>query len=322
MAPQREWFEKDYYAVLGVPQGATEKEHHARLPEAREGVPPRREPGQQGRPRSASRRSPPRTTCSATPRSARSTTRSATWSRRASGPAASAARRSAAASAAARRSSFDDDGDGGLGDLLGDLFGGAAAGGGAARGAGAVRSAVTTSRPSCTSTSTTRCTASPRTVRFTRRGDVLDVPRHRRRRPGTLPETCARSVGGTRRDRGRPGPVLVLAGVPDLRRARAGRHRPVPARARAAASRCAPREVKVRDPGRCRRRPAHPGQGPRRRRRATAARPATSTSSCTCGRTRSSGAAATTSRVHVPITFPEAALGAEVKVPTLDGRSP
>src|SRR5205807_9748172 len=24
--PQREWFEKDYYAVLGVPQGATDKE--------------------------------------------------------------------------------------------------------------------------------------------------------------------------------------------------------------------------------------------------------------------------------------------------------
>src|SRR6478609_4045350 len=26
MAPQREWFEKDYYAVLGVPQGASEKD--------------------------------------------------------------------------------------------------------------------------------------------------------------------------------------------------------------------------------------------------------------------------------------------------------
>jgi molecular chaperone DnaJ len=26
MAPQREWFEKDYYSVLGVPEGATEKE--------------------------------------------------------------------------------------------------------------------------------------------------------------------------------------------------------------------------------------------------------------------------------------------------------
>src|SRR5215467_10673724 len=26
MAPQREWFETDYYAVLGVPQGASEKD--------------------------------------------------------------------------------------------------------------------------------------------------------------------------------------------------------------------------------------------------------------------------------------------------------
>src|SRR5688500_20174786 len=26
MAPQREWFEKDYYAVLGLQKGATEKE--------------------------------------------------------------------------------------------------------------------------------------------------------------------------------------------------------------------------------------------------------------------------------------------------------
>src|SRR3954469_9217373 len=26
MAAQREWFEKDYYSVLGVPQGATDKE--------------------------------------------------------------------------------------------------------------------------------------------------------------------------------------------------------------------------------------------------------------------------------------------------------
>src|SRR3978361_1249174 len=26
MAPQREWFEKDYYAILGVPESATPKE--------------------------------------------------------------------------------------------------------------------------------------------------------------------------------------------------------------------------------------------------------------------------------------------------------
>src|SRR2546423_13270850 len=26
MAPQREWFEKDYYKILGVPEGATQKD--------------------------------------------------------------------------------------------------------------------------------------------------------------------------------------------------------------------------------------------------------------------------------------------------------
>ena len=43
MAPQREWFEKDYYAELGVSKDATEKEITARLPQAREAVPPRRQ---------------------------------------------------------------------------------------------------------------------------------------------------------------------------------------------------------------------------------------------------------------------------------------
>ena len=41
MPPQREWFEKDYYSVLGVSQDATEKELTARLPQARQAVSPR-----------------------------------------------------------------------------------------------------------------------------------------------------------------------------------------------------------------------------------------------------------------------------------------
>ncbi len=44
VAPQREWFETDYYKVLGVSQGATDKEITRALPEAREAVPPGREP--------------------------------------------------------------------------------------------------------------------------------------------------------------------------------------------------------------------------------------------------------------------------------------
>ena len=97
MAAQREWFEKDYYAVLGVSVGRVREGAVARLQEAREAVPPRRQRRRTRRPRSASRRSPPRTTCSATPRSARSTTRSGAWSRRASVPAVRAASVPAAA---------------------------------------------------------------------------------------------------------------------------------------------------------------------------------------------------------------------------------
>ena len=40
MAPQREWFEKDYYKVLGVVSTATDKEITPRLSEAGQAVPP------------------------------------------------------------------------------------------------------------------------------------------------------------------------------------------------------------------------------------------------------------------------------------------
>ncbi len=49
MAPQREWFEKDYYAELGVVAGRDREGHHARLPQAGEAVPPRRQRGRRGR---------------------------------------------------------------------------------------------------------------------------------------------------------------------------------------------------------------------------------------------------------------------------------
>ena len=44
MAPQREWFEKDYYKVLGVSETATDKEIAQGLPQAGQAVPPRRQP--------------------------------------------------------------------------------------------------------------------------------------------------------------------------------------------------------------------------------------------------------------------------------------
>ena len=79
MAPQREWFEKDYYKVLGVDVDGDREGHHARVPEAGEAVPPRRESGRR-RSRGALQGSVGGATkCCPTPRSARSTTRSARW---------------------------------------------------------------------------------------------------------------------------------------------------------------------------------------------------------------------------------------------------
>ena len=77
MAAQREWYEKDYYKVLGVSDDADGQGHHQGVPQAgaRAATPtptPATPP-----PRSASRRSARPTTCSATRPSARSTTRSA-----------------------------------------------------------------------------------------------------------------------------------------------------------------------------------------------------------------------------------------------------
>ena len=48
-------------------------------------------------------------------------------------------------------------------------------------------------------------------------------------------------------------------------------------------------------------------------------RPATCTSSCTSGRTRSSAASGDNLTLTAPVTFTEAALGAEIEVPTLGG---
>ena len=267
------------------------------------------------RPRRSSRRSRRPTTCSATRRSARSTTRSGAWSR----PARTARGPGGGGFGGRRRPggfSFDDGVD--LGDLLGGLFGGG--GGRRARRVRARRSrrrGRTRHAPQRGSDLETELhldfmDADPRRDDLGvvhGRGRVLGVPRqrrragHRRRRP-------ARDCGGSGPDRGGPGPVLVLPGVPHLRRARRDHRDAVPPlprqRGRGAAAR-----GQGEDPDRGRRRPADPGEGTRRRGRERRTVRATSTSSSTSGRTRSSGARVKLDlTVHVPLTFTEAALGA------------
>ena len=213
------------------------------------------------RPRSASRRSPPPTTWSATRPSARSTTRSAgsaPWAAgfggpggpggpaagSARGPAASASRAPTSATCSATSSA-------------------AAAVVGVGRGAPSRGRAPARHRP--------RGRAAPAVPRRRRRGHhhrcnlTSDVPlphlprlgRRARHRPDDLPEL--RRPRGARRQPGASSPSA--APCPVCGGARVG-HRPTrapPAAARASSG--GPREVKVRIPAGRRRRPAHPAQG-------------------------------------------------------------
>ena len=113
MAPQREWFEKDYYKVSGRVRHGDREGDHTRLPQAGQAVPPRRQPGH---PRSGSRRSRPPTTCSATP-AKRKEYDEVRRLGPAGNPFAGVRRRAAGA---ARRGTFRVDD---LGDLLGNIFG-------------------------------------------------------------------------------------------------------------------------------------------------------------------------------------------------------
>ena len=80
MAAQREWYEKDYYKVLGVGRLRPPRRSPRRTASSPANCTPTRTRATP-RPRKGSRRSPRRTTCSATMTSATSTTRSAGWDR-------------------------------------------------------------------------------------------------------------------------------------------------------------------------------------------------------------------------------------------------
>ena len=77
---RREWFDKDYYAVLGVPKNASQMRSRRRIASSRNSITPTRTLATPRR-RSASRRSPRPTTWSATRRSGPRTTAPARWAR-------------------------------------------------------------------------------------------------------------------------------------------------------------------------------------------------------------------------------------------------
>ena len=136
---RREWFEKDYYQVLGVAKNASAGRDQEGVPQARPAATtPTRTLGTPT-PRSGSRRSPPPTTCSETRTSASATTRSARWARPGSADPAVAGCGPGAGGGPAGGVRYEEvpfD----LGDLFGGMFGGRGGMGG--RGRGGARSAV------------------------------------------------------------------------------------------------------------------------------------------------------------------------------------
>ena len=258
---------------------------HPRVPEAGPGEPPRRQPGRRRR-RGALQgdlRRP--TTSSATPRSARSTTRSAPWARWA----ASAAR-------AARRLRRPGGGPAGSPSTW-------AAGRrhrrrprqpvrrrrrrAAARSAGhRARSAAPTSRPSSTSDFTDAVAGLTTTLHL-----VSDAVCHTctgsGAEPGTTPDRAARTCAGRGVGRRRPGHVRHVAALPHLRRPRRAASSTRATPAAASASSAGPARSRSASP------PASPtasasGSRAAATPAATAARPATSTSPAASSPTRCS----------------------------------
>ena len=240
MAPQREWFEKDYYKVLGRLGDGHRRRRSQGVPQAGAPAPPRRQPRRRrgrgavqgdlrrlrrGRRRGQAqgvRRGPQARPDGAAASAAGFGGGAGRRASTSQAPAPTSATSSAACSAAVRR-------------------GGAGA---RRRGAGPQRGDDLEAELHLAVPRRGRAASPPRQPHH--RGGVLDVPRHRRRarhHADDLPE-----LRRPRRARRQPGPVLVQPAVPAVR-GLGHRHRPTRARPAAApASSAAPREVKVRIP--------------------------------------------------------------------------
>ena len=248
MAAQREWFEKDYYKILGVSDTATAKEITRAYRKLARELHPDKNPG------NAAAEERFKAVSAAYDVLGDETKRAEYDEVRRLGPVGGGG-------PGGFTFNMDDANASGLGDLLGQMFGRRGRGGGTASGVGA---APRRRRPS---------RADPRLRRRGARPDDHAAPDQRRpvldvRRLGRPPGHDAEAVPAVRwprRHRRQPGPVLVLHAVSPLRRV-GHRHRgplpDVPGHGR--------REAGPRGPGphprRRLRRPDDPPQGPWRAR--------------------------------------------------------
>ena len=308
-SPQREWFEKDYYEVLGVAETRRAEGDHERVPQAGPAAPPRRQPRRR-RGRGALQ--------GGLRRLRRARRRGQAQGVRRGPPARPDGGRLRRAGRPRRLHASHDDARRPRRPLRRALQP-------RRRGGGRRRRAVAGHRapagrrprePSCTCRSRTPCDGVTTTVNLT--SDVACSTCHG---TGAKPGHHAAGVPGVRRpgrDRRQPGLLLVPPAVPRL--PGPGLHRstsPCPTCRGAGIERRA-REVKVRVPA-----GVDDGQRIRLKGRGGPGRnggpPATSTSRSGSAEHPLFGRKGDDLTLTVPVTFPEAALGADVTVPTLDG---
>ena len=315
MAPQREWFEKDYYRVLGVSDTASQKDIKSAYRKLSRQYHP------DANPDDAAAEERFKEVSAAYDVVGDAEKRKEYDEVRKLGPMGGmfgGAGGPGAGGPGAGGFRFEDVGD--LGDVLGGLFGRGrrrGAQGGPGRGTGPAPRART-SRPSCTSTSRTRCTGLTTTIHLT--SDAACSTCHGSgARPGTTPDDLP-AVPGPRRHRRQPGLLQLLAAVPQLRRPGLPHRGPLPDLPGHRASSGGPREVKVRLPA-----GVADGQRIRLKGRGGPGRnggpPGDLYVTARVGPHPVFGRRGDDLTLTVPVTYPEAALGADVRVPTLDGGS-
>ncbi|MEZ5134833.1 MAG: DnaJ C-terminal domain-containing protein [Acidimicrobiales bacterium] len=313
MAPQREWFEKNYYETLGVAESATAKEITKAYRKLKTPAAPDANPGDAPRRRRSSRRCPPPTTCSAT-RPTRRVRRGPPprphgrhglrpgWRRR-----------------LRRLHQFTTDDMGDLGDLFGGLFGRMGSRGGGRRpGASHPESATGSDLETELHLSFEDAIAGLETTRCTTSDAVCSTCTGTGAKPGTAPMTC---------------PVCHGRGVTDDNQGLFSFSTPC--------AECAGRGVLIADP--C---PTCAGTGIERRPRDVKVRMPAGVRDGQKIRLNGRGSPGRNGGpagdlyvlVHVmahplfgrdgdnltlsvPVTFPEAVLGTKLTVPTLDGDS-